>query len=87
MDMYEYMNKGYVGSYSPFWIFGSRQYKQNIDFIFKQKHIMEFDSVWIHYLSIKEKENGQMIEDGFSADILMPESNIIEIEKWIKRSK
>lgn len=54
MDMYEYINKGYVGSYSPFWIFGSRKYKENIDFILSRKHIIEFDSVWINYMSIKE---------------------------------
>ncbi|MBQ8626512.1 MAG: hypothetical protein IJ419_10175, partial [Agathobacter sp.] len=53
MDMYEYINKGYVGSYSPFWIFGSMKYKQNIDFIFSRKHTIEFDSAWIHYLSIR----------------------------------
>lgn len=55
MDMYEYINKGYAGSYSPFWIFGSMKYKQNIDFIFSRKHTIEFDSAWIHYLSIKKK--------------------------------
>lgn len=87
MDMYEYINKGYVGSYSPFWIFGSRKYKENIDFIFKQKHIMEFDSTWIHYLSIKEKETGQVIEDSCFADISMPEDNIIEIQKWVKNNR
>ena len=87
MDMYEYINKGYVGSYSPFWIFGSKQYKENIDFIFKQKHIIEFDSVWINYLSIKEKETGQAIEDSCFADISMPEDNIIEIQKWVKKTR
>ena len=62
LDMYEYINKGYVSSYSPFWIFGSMQYKQNIDFIFSRKHMIEFDSVWIHYLSIKSIEIGRDIK-------------------------
>ena len=85
MDMYEYINKGYVGSYSPFWIFGSMQYKQNIDFILEQKHIMEFDTVWIHYLSIKEKKVGQVREDGCLVDIY--EDNVVDIEKWIKGNR
>ena len=55
-DMYEYINKGYAGSYSPFWIFGSGMYKDNIDFIFKRKHIIEFNSVWLNYLAIREKD-------------------------------
>lgn len=65
MDMYEYINKGYAGSYSPFWIFGSMKYKQNIDFIFSRKHVEEFDTAWIHYLAIKAKETGQVSEQAF----------------------
>lgn len=61
--------------------------QMNIDFIYKQKHVMEFESAWIHYLAIKEKETGQKIEDGYSPDILIPESNIIEMQKRIKHSK
>lgn len=82
MDMYEYINKGYVGSYSPFWIFGSMQYKQNIDFIFSRKHVVEFDSAWIHYLSIKSMETGQDVKTTGSVEIRMPKENIIEIQNW-----
>lgn len=57
MDMYEYINKGYVGSYSPFWIFGSRKYKENIDYIFNRKHTIEFDSVWLNYMSLKDNND------------------------------
>lgn len=74
MDMYEYINKGYVGSYSPFWIFGSKLYKQNIDFIFSRKHTVEFDSAWIHYLSIKAMKEEQ-------------EENIIAIQDWRRELK
>ena len=28
-DMYDYINKGYVASYNPFWLFGSSRYKGN----------------------------------------------------------
>ena len=83
MDMYEYINKGYVGSYSPFWIFGSMKYKQNIDFIFSRKHTIEFDSAWIHYLSIKERET----EDTSPVTGQMNGKNIIEIQNWRKELK
>ena len=82
MDMYEYINKGYVGSYSPFWIFGSMQYKQNIDFIISRKHMVEFSAVWIHYLSIKSTEIGQDIETSDSEKIQIPKDNIIELQGW-----
>ena len=83
MDMYEYINKGYVGSYSPFWIFGSMKYKQNIDFIFSRKHTIEFDSAWIHYLSIRERET----EDTSPVTGQMNGKNIIEIQNWRKELK
>ena len=83
MDMYEYINKGYVGSYSPFWIFGSMKYKQNIDFIFSRKHTIEFDSAWIHYLSIRERET----EDTSTVTGQMNGKNIIEIQNWRKELK
>lgn len=83
MDMYEYINKGYVGSYSPFWIFGSMKYKQNIDFIFIRKHTIEFDSAWIHYLSIRERET----EDTSTVTGQMNGKNIIEIQNWRKELK
>ena len=80
MDMYEYINKGYVGSYSPFWIFGSKQYKQNIDFIFSRKHTVEFDSAWIHYLAIKARET----EDAIPVTSQGCAENIIAIQDWRK---
>lgn len=70
MDMYDYIDKGYVGSYSPFWIFGSMKYKQNIDFIFNRKHVVDFDTTWIHYLAIKAKETGQDLLYGIQDIIL-----------------
>lgn len=72
MDMYDYIDKGYVGSYSPFWIFGSMKYKQNIDFIFSRKHVVDFDTTWIHYLAIKAKETGQDLLYGIQ-DIILDE--------------
>ena len=57
-DMYDYINKGYVASYNPFWLFGSSGYKDNIDFIFQRKHIVEFDVVWIQYLFLKARNGG-----------------------------
>lgn len=82
MDMYEYINKGYVGSYSPFWIFGSKKYKENIDFIFSRKHIIEFDSAWIHYLAIKE--SSQDVEDVSNITSKLLKGNIVEISDWKK---
>ena len=61
-DMYDYINKGYVASYNPFWLFGSSRYKDNIDFIFQRKHIVEFDVVWIQYLFLKAKNEGKKAE-------------------------
>lgn len=61
-DMYDYINKGYVASYNPFWLFGSSRYKENIDFIFQRKHIVEFDVVWIQYLFLKAKNEGKKAE-------------------------
>lgn len=87
MDMYEYINKGYVGSYNPFWIFGSMQYKQNIDFIFSRKHTVEFDSVWIHYLSIKAKETERETEDFATIICQEYEDKIIELPNWRKEFK
>lgn len=87
MDMYEYIGKGYVGSYSPFWIFGSRKYKQNIDFIFSRKHTIEFDSAWIHYLSIKEREAELESEDTAKNTRQVQGENIIAISNRRKGLK
>ena len=87
MDMYEYINKGYAGSYSPFWIFGGKQYKQNIDFIFSRKHTVEFDSAWIHYLSIKAIETEQERETDTAVKEQANRENIIEIQNWRSRFK
>lgn len=62
-DMYDYINKGYVASYNPFWLFGSSRYKDNIDFIFRRKHVVEFDVVWIQYLFLKAKSEGREVEN------------------------
>ncbi len=83
-DMYEYINKGYVGSYSPFWIFGSMKYKQNIDFIFSRKHMVEFDSAWIHYQSIKQSETELEAENITTNLSKVQEENIIKISNWRK---
>ena len=85
MDMYEYINKGYVGSYSPFWIFGSMKYKQNIDFIFSRKHTVEFDSAWIHYQSIKERETEKEADDITANVGKVQKEHIVEIANWRKR--
>ena len=69
-----------MGSYSPFWIFGSKQYKQNIDFIFSRKHTVEFDSAWIHYLAIKARET----EDAIPVTSQGCAENIIAIQDWRK---
>lgn len=61
-DMYDYINKGYVASYNPFWLFSSARYKDNIDFIFQRKHVVEFDVVWIQYLFLKAKNEGKEVE-------------------------
>ena len=61
-DMYDYINKGYVASYNPFWLFGSSRYIDNIDFIFQRKHVVEFDVVWIQYLFLKAKDEGKEVE-------------------------
>lgn len=61
-DMCDYIDKGYVASYNPFWLFGSFRYKDNIDFIFQKKHIVEFDVVWIQYLFLKAKSEGKEVE-------------------------
>lgn len=58
-DMYDYINKGYVASYNPFWIFGSSRYKDNFDFIFQRKHVIEFDVIWIQYVFLKAKNEGK----------------------------
>lgn len=85
MDMYEYINKGYVGSYSPFWIFGSMKYKQNIDFIFSRKHTVEFDSTWLHYQSIKEREAKKEGENITANVGMVQKEHIVEISSWRKR--
>lgn len=54
-DMYDYIDKGYAASYNPFWLFGSSRYKDNIDFIFKRKHVVEFDVAWSQYMFLKAK--------------------------------
>lgn len=61
-DMYDYINKGYVASYTPFWLFGSSEYKDNIDFIFQRKYVAESDVVWIQYLFLKAKNEGTEAE-------------------------
>lgn len=61
-DMYDYIDKGYVASYNPFWLFGSSRYKDNIEFIFQKKHIVEFNVVWIQYLFLKAKSEGKEAE-------------------------
>lgn len=61
-DMCDYIDKGYVASYNPFWLFGSSRYKDNIDFIFQKKHVVEFDVVWIQYLFLKAKSEGKEVE-------------------------
>lgn len=61
-DMCDYIDKGYVASYNPFWLFGASRYKDNIDFIFQKKHIVEFDVVWIQYLFLKAKSEGKEVE-------------------------
>lgn len=58
-DMYDYINKGYVASYNPFWLFGSSGYKDNIDYIFQRKQVVEFDIVWIQYLFLKARNEGK----------------------------
>lgn len=35
------------------------RYKDNIDFIFQRKHVVEFDVVWIQYLFLKAKNEGK----------------------------
>lgn len=61
-DMHDYIDKGYVASYNPFWLFGSSKYKDNLDFIFQRKHVVEFDVVWIQYLFLKAKNEGREVE-------------------------
>lgn len=61
-DMYDYIDKGYVASYNPFWLFGSSRYKDNLDFIFQRKHVVEFEVVWIQYLFLKAKKEGKEVE-------------------------
>lgn len=61
-DMYDYIDKGYAASYNPFWLFGSSRYKDNIDFIFQKKHVVEFNVVWIQYLFLKAKSEGKKAE-------------------------
>lgn len=60
------------------------KYKQNIDFIFSRKHTVEFDSVWIHYLSIKARETEQEIDDTTSVACQIHEEKIIEMQEWRK---
>ena len=52
------------------------KYKQNIDFIFSRKHTIEFDSAWIHYLSLKERET----EDTSHATAQVNGENIVAIQ-------
>ena len=61
-DINDYINKGYVASYNPFWIFGTKNYKENIDFIFSRKHVVEFDTVWLQYLLLKAECEGKNVE-------------------------
>lgn len=61
-DMHDYIDKGYVASYNSFWLFGSSRYKDNLDFIFQRKHVVEFDVVWIQYLFLKAKNEGREVE-------------------------
>ena len=77
-DMYDFINKGYVTSYNPFWLFGSSRYKDNIDFIFQRKHIVEFDVVWIQYLFLKAKSEGRKVE---YINLLLDKS-AQEMEAW-----
>lgn len=60
-DMYDYINKGYVASYNPFWIFGSSRYKDNIDFIFQRKQVVEFYAIRIQYLFLKARNEGKEV--------------------------
>ena len=61
LDMNDYINKGYVASYNPFWIFGSQKYKENIDHIFCRKHAVEFDTIWLQYLFLKAESEGEKV--------------------------
>lgn len=54
-DMADYIDEGYPASYNPFWIFGSSKYKDNIDYIFRKKHVVESNVVWNQYLFLKVK--------------------------------
>lgn len=73
-DMEDYFRKGNAASYNPFWIFGSRKYKENIEFIFRRKHIVEFDTVWIQYLYLKAEDKGENVEYISSFHSLLPEN-------------
>ncbi len=61
-DMQDYIDKGYAASYNPFWLFGSSRYKDNIDFIFKRKQVVEFDVVWGQYLFLKAKNEMEVFK-------------------------
>ena len=54
-DMQDYIDNGYPASYNPFWIFGSSKYKDNIDYVFEKKQIVESNVVCNQYLFLKEK--------------------------------
>lgn len=54
-DIKDYEMHGYSSSYNPFWIFGSQKYQENLEFILSRKQVIEFDTVWIHYLALKSK--------------------------------
>jgi len=61
-DMCDYLMKNEASAYNPFWIFGTGKYKENIDFIYSRKYVVEFDTIWIHYLSLKAAEEEKRIE-------------------------
>ncbi len=78
-DMYDYIRKGYVASYNPFWLFGSGKYKENIDYIHSRKNVFESDMVWIQYLFLKSQGDGKQIKcDSLLRDNQMKKRKVSE---------
>ncbi len=54
-DIEDYVKAGQLGSYSPFWIFGTRQYAKNLNYIFVKKQLIEAHTVNILKCMLENK--------------------------------
>lgn len=56
MDMNDYIEKGCVGAYNPFWIYGTCRYQQNFEYILTEKRTIEAATLYLKYSMLKRCE-------------------------------